>query len=747
MIKDLARWVALGGVFLLPVLPLVVANSLFFPYITGKNFMFRIVVEIIFAAWLVLAFYDAEYRPRFSYIFAAFGAFLGIMLLADAFGVSPHKSFWSNYERMEGYVTLAHLGLYFIVAGTILRTEKLWNAFWMTSIGVAIMMTIYGLLQLSGYVAISQSDFRIDARLGNSAYLAIYMLFHVFMSMFLMVRTRSNLARAIYIVLSMLFIFIIVKTGTRGTVLALFGGAFVAAVFIALFERRNVLVRKIAIGSVIAVLVLGGGFYAAKNTKYVQDSPILRRLAAVSLAEGETRFTIWRLAFEGVKERPLLGWGQENFNYVFNQHYKASLYGQEPWFDRVHDIAFDWLISGGILGFLGYFSLLLTPVYYLVIRPMRNKDEDGYTVAERGILLGLLAGYTIHNVVVFDNVVSYLMFVSVLAMVHMRYSKEIPALTRVYFSEQVLSNIVAPTIAVALCVVVYLVNIPSLQAASDLIQGFSDQDPLTRLSDFKGALERGSFADQEIREQLVRLTQEVLQQSPQLAQQYHAANPKLSAQEIDAKVGDIKNQYITLSTAELNDQLKETPNDVRILVFKASFLRVIGKQDDAIAVLEKARKLSPEKQQVLFELGLAYIDKGEIDKAKEVFKSAFEYEKKNEQARMFYAAAAIYSHDDALLHSLITPEFQDSYTTNDSIARAYLDTKNYGELEKLFTARIAKSPNDLQLRISLAYVQNAGGNKDGAIQTIQDAITAFPSANKQQLEGYIASIKADAIPH
>jgi len=43
------------------------------------------------------------------------------------------------------------------------------------------------------------------------------------------------------------------------------------------------------------------------------------------------------MAWEGVKEKPLLGWGQENFNLVFNKYYEPSLYGQEVWFDRVHN--------------------------------------------------------------------------------------------------------------------------------------------------------------------------------------------------------------------------------------------------------------------------------------------------------------------------------------------------------------------------------------------------------------------------
>ena len=64
------------GLFVLPALSLIVAGNffaniflpgvgdLFFPFITGKNFFFRIVVEILFALWAAAAIFDKKYRPR-----------------------------------------------------------------------------------------------------------------------------------------------------------------------------------------------------------------------------------------------------------------------------------------------------------------------------------------------------------------------------------------------------------------------------------------------------------------------------------------------------------------------------------------------------------------------------------------------------------------------------------------------------------------------------------------------------------
>src|SRR5260221_14030643 len=101
--NKILRYITLVGIFIIPFIPLIVANSLFFPFITGKNFTFRIVVEIVFAAWLLLALTNKAYRPRRSWMLYLLTAFVVIMALADAQGIYPYKSFWSNYERMEGW--------------------------------------------------------------------------------------------------------------------------------------------------------------------------------------------------------------------------------------------------------------------------------------------------------------------------------------------------------------------------------------------------------------------------------------------------------------------------------------------------------------------------------------------------------------------------------------------------------------------------------------------------------------------
>ena len=124
--KNIIKWVIMTGLWVMLLIPFFVANSMFFPYITGKNFAFRIIVEIIFALWVYLAFVDAKYRPKFSWISISVAVFVVIMALADIFAVNPAKAIWSNYERMDGFVTLLHLLMYLMVFGSVMKTKKYW---------------------------------------------------------------------------------------------------------------------------------------------------------------------------------------------------------------------------------------------------------------------------------------------------------------------------------------------------------------------------------------------------------------------------------------------------------------------------------------------------------------------------------------------------------------------------------------------------------------------------------------------
>lgn len=723
--KDILKFIIFGGLFIVPFLALYVENDYFFPFITGKNFGFRIITECVFSAWVLLALYDAQYRPKFSWIYATFIAFLAVMFVANMHGESPHDSFWSNFERMDGYVTLVHVFLYLVVMGSVFTTEKMWSRYFNATLIAASLLSLHAFGQISGLIVHRYGGFRVDATLGNATYMAIYMFFHTFIAGYMFLHAKTNGRKYTYGALALIFAYMLLQTATRGTMIGLVFGIVIAVLYIALFTKESQGIRKAALGVFLAVLLLVGGFAAVRNTQFVQNNPTLTRLASISLSEGTNRFNIWGMAFQGVKERPLLGWGQSNYNYVFNKYYRPELHGGEAWFDRVHNIVMDWLIAGGVLGLIAYFSVLFSALYYLFIVPLIKKDDQTFTTVERGVLIGILAGYTAHNMFVFDNIVSYIFYALFLAYIHSRVAKRIPSLDTWKINTRIVDQIAVPVVGVLAVLCVYFVNVPGMHAAGDIIDAFRTQDPETVLKDFNTALDRKSFADQEIREQMTQKVQEIIK-APQVSP-------------------ELKQKAFKKVEAELLKQAVEKPGDARVHVFISSFYRSTNNLDQAIQQIEIARKLSPKKQLIMFEQGMAYIQKGDYPKALEVLKEAYELGTQFQDSRILYAAAAVYNNKLDLLDELIKTDADKlAFSDNQLAVQAVYGAKLYPRLIEMFKLQVANRPDDSQIRTNLAFVLNETGDADGAIAVLKKAGEDIP-AFKKQSDDFIASIEQDRI--
>jgi O-antigen ligase/tetratricopeptide (TPR) repeat protein len=722
--KDSLKGILYVALFAIPFIPLIVTDSLFFPFITGKNFTFRILVEIAFAAWVLLSVYDVKYRPKFSWVAVSFTALIMVMFFANFFGQFPLKSFWSNFERMEGYVTLVHVYMLVLALGSALRTPKAWDWFFNTTLFAASILSLYAFGQLSGNFNINQGGLRVDGTLGNAAYMAVYMLFHVFIALIMFVRSKQTYAKAGYGFLFLVFLYLLVQTATRGTAIGLVGGLMLAGLYTALFTKDAPQVRRYALVGVVAVVVIAGGMFAAKDTKFISENPILGRVVSISLSDGATRFQIWNMALEGVKERPVLGWGQGNFSYVFNKYYEPKLYAQEPWFDRVHNIVLDWLIAGGIVGFLAYVSIFAAALYYLVFRP-RVYGDGRFSTIEQGLIFGLLGAYFVHNVFVFDNIVSYIFFGIILAFIHSRISEPIPAVDQYKVPMKIANNIAAPVVLATLCLVVYLVNIPGIQAAGDVIDGFTARSPEQMLSSFERALSRNSFGNQEIREQLTQRTQQITN--------------------TEGVSKESKDAILARTEAELLKQIEEKPGDARVYVFVSSFYRSVGQMDKAREQLELARKYSPKKQQIIFEQGFVELQSNNFDKASEYFKEAFESEPTYDLARTYYAASLLYAGRADEARELVGENHIRAFSQNSIAMNAAANARAYDLLIAATLQKVEDEPETLQHRVSLSAVYYDSGDKDMSIATLEQAVVDFPDF-KTQGDGFIADIKAGRKP-
>ena len=731
LLEKTLRWIVLIGVFALPFIVFIVANSLFFPFITGKNFAFRIIVEIIFGAWLALALALPEYRPKRSWILAAFALFVIVVAIADAQGVNPFKSFWSNYERMDGWITQIHLFAYFVVAVSVLNTEKLWRTLWQVSLGVSALVSLNGFLQLIGYSALGQGGVaglgaRLDATFGNPIYLAAYMLFHVFIGTMLWMEAWKEKAPGRRLPISLLYgsvvaldTLLLFFTGTRGTMLGLIGGALLTLFLFALSSGASSRTWKIAGGTVAAVILIGVLLYAGRDTAFVQRVGFLNRLSTISLSESviKSRFLNAGMAWRGFEERPLLGWGQENYAIVFDKYYNPQMYAQEQWFDRVHNTVLDWLVAGGMLGLVSYLSLFAAALWALW-------KSAAFRAAERNLLTGLLAAYFFHNLFVFDNITSYILFVSVLA--YIAFRANISGNAAPVAPAASLPRL--PIVVSSVCAVVFVwasawyVNAAPLQANRALLSALAPQQGglEKNLEYFKQAISYGTYGTQEAREQLAQGT-------AQLAGSKNVSD-------------EVKKRFFDTAVQEMSLQAQASPLDARFPLFLGVLLDAYGDYANAAPVLQHAHELSPGKQSILYEIGSNQLAQGKTSDAVATFKQAFELAIENNDARLYYAAVLIRNGDYATADGLLAPIIASGDAADSRIAAAYVSRGRYDKIVPLWEARVKARPNDTQAYFTLAAASFGAGNAAHAIEVLQAVGRIDPSA-KAQADQLITEIR------
>ena len=122
--EKISLWLIKIGLWVIPFLPVYISSTMLFPFITGKNFAFRIIVQIIFALWAALALVNPEYRPKLTLLLKTSTVFILVLFLADLFGANPYRSLFSNYERMEGFMMLFHLYLYFTMLISVFKKKR-----------------------------------------------------------------------------------------------------------------------------------------------------------------------------------------------------------------------------------------------------------------------------------------------------------------------------------------------------------------------------------------------------------------------------------------------------------------------------------------------------------------------------------------------------------------------------------------------------------------------------------------------
>jgi O-antigen ligase len=399
------RLIFIGTCFVL-FTPFVISGKYFFPFVGLKSIYFMGVVEIIFAAWLILMIYNKKYRPRLNAVTVALILFLAVQVASSLAGVDFLRSFWSKYERMTGLLMQIHLFGFFLVVSSCFKKREDWLKIFGVSIFSAVLMSIMNLFPVINTKVMGQmaSVTRGGATIGNSSFLGTYLLFNFFFALYSFLNSKNWFK--IFSIFSFIVIGVALYFSTaRAALLSTIGGLvlFVLA-WLILARGKKSRILGIAISAILVLAVALSTYLAFKPGNIVNK--IVSENVGTTLGG---RLPVWQSAWQGFKEKPLLGWGPENFEIVFTKYFNPCLFGPncgaDIWYDRAHDIVFDTLAATGILGLISYLGIFAVIFYVL----WRKFSQHSITFWAAGVFSVTLIAYFVQNLTVFDMVNSYML--------------------------------------------------------------------------------------------------------------------------------------------------------------------------------------------------------------------------------------------------------------------------------------------------------------------------------------------------
>ena len=419
--KNFREKVVLYGVLILLLLmPLVVSSGLVFGYATTKIFFVYAAVQILGALWIYSVLVDKSYRlSRSEWIWLVpVLLYVGWMTIAGITAINSHLSFWSSLGRGTGLLTLYHGFMLILVVLSL--SHKYGAKEYMLKIAKAMMFG-GGLLGLS--IWLGDEGLRLPAVIlqkaggggftGNSSLAGGYLIIALAMGIVLLsskevsrkVKNRTIIGICI-IAVSPIFINLlgVIRGGgivgsARG---ALIGSIAMIGVYVLMrgvySSRRWIQYCALSLLG-LGVILFGLGW----RSLMTPGTALYQKFAAVA---SETRFAFWQIAQQAMDERPLVGYGPDNFPSAVSTYFMPRMLDKslafEAWTDRAHNVYYDTGVAGG------YPAILLYACFFgsIVVAAYRSYKKGTIEPGQSAAIIGMVVGYVFQDLFYFDSTIA-----------------------------------------------------------------------------------------------------------------------------------------------------------------------------------------------------------------------------------------------------------------------------------------------------------------------------------------------------
>ena len=718
MTKKTIHNIAKYALYLIPLLPLIFIEGFFYPFIITKTIFFRLLIEVSFSGYLWLLIFDYQkYKPKINTILKLALIFLMINVVAAIFGLDFYRSFFSDFERMEGVLLIIYLIVYLFLLCQFVKAKRDWYNYLKIIVIASFLVSVYGIIQKFNLLPVFESGAdRVASTIGNAAFLAGYMLLAGGISFYWFKIEENKYWQLFALAVFLLDYYILFLTATRGALFGVVCGVIVYLVINAIYKSG--FSRKLSIASLVALVILGSSFFYFKDSLANSSIETVRRIASTSIQDAnvENRLKAWGWGWESFKHNLILGVGIENFNYEYNKYFTPDI--NENWFDRTHNIYLDQLVHNGIFGLLIYLAIF----FYLLYRLYLLKD-DNFTVFS--IFSSILIAYGIHNFFVFDALSTAFLYFFIIAFI--TGSKED------YVEKE--SNGALPladwriiVLLLSNVVLFYsLVWLP-LHVNKNIYTGYyyvladtqRSYDAFAKIKDYNLSS---------------------VQTGAQLNTVYEILNSQPDTKAVD------KQNFLQLTKDKLRQSIQNHSLDIRNRLYLAQLLinESKGEADlsEAENILLAAKDLSPTRPEVYYLLFNVYFYKEDMAKARSVLEELIDKLPWFGDPKILLANAiknTDFEKAEMLFNEGMTQEHSNSSENTKRIIEFLLNQDKYSEAIPHYKSLIEQEPANYDLRIDLSKLYYLTEDFDKAVEEINFINSNNPDALKGS-EDYLSQLQ------
>jgi tetratricopeptide (TPR) repeat protein len=512
-------------------------------------------------------------------------------------------------------------------------------------------------------------------------------------------------------------------------------------IIILLKDKDYLLLKKLVSIVLLIGVIVTVSIFSLKNTAFVHNNFALNRLTSISLKDptAVSRILSAGIAWKSFLEKPLLGWGPENYETVYIKNFNPKIVKYLPedfYFDRAHNKPMEVLATTGIFGFLSYISIF---VFAFLLFWQNCKKNTHWSLTNLAIG-GLLLGYFIQNVFIFDFHESYLMFFLILGFIsvlecHPRENGDLND-SRLRGNDRGLFRIMIKyfVIIATSCLVIYSLTFwvikPYFTSRNIFYTNYymkqgQGKEALsllqrnTKTANFftgdvvagfrKGFLDAMSFLSDSDKEKLISEIVNFIDKTKTNKFWFYQAD--LAKVDLEAIASQWDASKITVAEQDAEEILATTPYFPTSHLLAAKIFYLNGNMNDAIKESQKTIELNPQMATSYYILYLSY---GRLNNIEESNKNLVE------AARFHY----VFSDKQVVLKAV----------------NLLVQEKDYSTIAELYLSAIQLEPNDVSLYVSLAATYGKLHNKDKAIEYAQKAAELNPDL-KQASEDFIQLIK------